>query len=108
MENIPQSTGRIESLYQNQMIKNMLERVSFKHKNLLSKEELSNIETKFLDTSVDYNQRLNELTIIHSYNDEQVKDYFINKPEPVSEIEEPSLEKQKVLVKTQSKPFGFN
>jgi len=108
MENVTQNTGRIESLYQNQMIKNMLERVSFKNKSLLSEEELNNIEIKFLDTSVDYNQRLNELTMIHSYNDEQMKSYFTSKPEPVTEMEAPSLEKQKVLVKTQSKPFGFN
>lgn len=109
MESIAKSTGKIESLYQTQMIKNMLERVFVKNKNVLSNEDLKTIETKFLDSGMDYNQRLNQLTVLHSYSGEQIKGYFSSEViEPVVEIEQPSLEKAKVLIKTPSKPFGFN
>ncbi len=107
MESVAKNTGKIESLYQNQMIKNMLERVYVKNKNVLSDEDLKNIEAKFLDLSIDYNQRLNELTVIHSYTGEEIKKYFSPRlVEPI--VEQSSLENPKVLVKTPSKPFGSN
>ncbi|MGE5456405.1 MAG: hypothetical protein ACM3O4_04815 [Ignavibacteriales bacterium] len=112
MENVVQSTGRIESLYQNQMIKNMLERISIKNKDLLSIEELDEINTKFLDQNREYSQKLDELTMLYSYSDEQMQNYVASNStptfdEPVIESEQSSLERPKILIKTPPKPFNF-
>ncbi|MDD2377342.1 MAG: hypothetical protein PHD10_03720 [Bacilli bacterium] len=71
-----QSVGKIELISQKQMITNMLERILYKNKDVLSETDKKELQNNYLNSDKDYNLKLEELTAIHAYNKEEMQQHL--------------------------------